>query len=107
MNPSVDDGNPPRPFRHLRMTEHCTPDPSSSQAPVHSVLVQKSVTTITNRAGRLSSWMLGKSSWIGNRQDANSWQPACTKVTQPGALNPPGVCPQALHRAQSPGYGRV
>ena len=26
MNPSVDDGNPPRPFRHLRMAEHRTPD---------------------------------------------------------------------------------
>ena len=26
MNPSVDDGNPPRPFRHLRVAEHCTPD---------------------------------------------------------------------------------
>src|ERR1700730_996374 len=32
----------------------------SSQAPVHSVLVQKSVTTITNLAGRLSVWMLGE-----------------------------------------------
>src|ERR1700733_14857899 len=44
MNPSVDVGCPPRPFRHLRMAEHCTPDPSSSRAPVHSALVQKSVT---------------------------------------------------------------
>ena len=44
MNPSVDVGRPPRPFRHLRMTERCTPDPSSSRAPVHSALVQKSVT---------------------------------------------------------------
>ena len=26
MNPSLDDGNPPRPFRHLRVAEHCTPD---------------------------------------------------------------------------------
>jgi hypothetical protein len=44
MNPSVDVGCPPRPFRHLRMAERCTPDPSSSRAPVHSALVQKSVT---------------------------------------------------------------
>ena len=44
MNPSVDVGCPPRPFRHLRVAEHCTPDPSSSRAPVHSALVQKSVT---------------------------------------------------------------
>jgi len=36
------------------MTEHRTPDRISSQVPVHSVLVQKSVTTITNVAGRLS-----------------------------------------------------
>src|SRR5215468_4280105 len=55
MNPSLDVGNPPRPFRHLRMAEHRTPDRIfSSRAPVHSVLVQKSVTTITNFAGRLS-----------------------------------------------------
>ena len=60
MNPSVDVGNPPRPFRHLRMAEHRTPDPSSSRVPVHSALVQKSVTAITNPAGRLSVRMLGK-----------------------------------------------
>src|SRR6185369_4877437 len=44
MNPSVDVGRPPRPFRHLRLAERRTPDPSSSRAPVHSALVQKSVT---------------------------------------------------------------
>ncbi len=44
MNPSVDVGRPPRPFRHLRMAQHRTPDPSSSRAPVHSALVQISVT---------------------------------------------------------------
>jgi hypothetical protein len=44
MNPSVDVGCPPRPFRHLRMAQRCTPDPSSSRAPVHSALVQISVT---------------------------------------------------------------
>src|SRR6266481_1905158 len=60
MNPSVDVGRPPRPFRHLRMAERCTPDPSSSRAPVHSALVQKSVTAITNPAGRLSVRMLGE-----------------------------------------------
>src|SRR5580692_7200406 len=60
MNPSVDVGNPPRPFRHLRMTERRTPDPSSSRVPVHSALVQKSVTVITNPAGRLSPVMLGE-----------------------------------------------
>src|SRR5579859_2847148 len=44
MNPSVDVGRPPRPFRHLRMAQRCSPDPSSSRAPVHSALVQISVT---------------------------------------------------------------
>jgi len=44
MNPSVDVGHPPRPFRHLRMAERRSPDLSSSQAPVHSALVQISVT---------------------------------------------------------------
>src|SRR6266436_10289427 len=53
MNPLVSVGNPPRPFRPFRMAEHGTPDPSSSRVPVHSALVQKSVTTSTNLAGRL------------------------------------------------------
>ena len=77
MNPSVDVGCPPRPFRHLRMTQRCTPDPSSSRAPVHSALVQISVTAITNAVGRLSKWMLGKSGGIGKRKAANSWQMSC------------------------------
>jgi hypothetical protein len=42
------------------MAERRTPDPSSSRVPVHSALVQKSVTAITNPAGRLSLWMLGE-----------------------------------------------
>jgi hypothetical protein len=35
------------------MAERSTPDPSSSRVPVHSALVQKSVTTSTNLAGQL------------------------------------------------------
>ncbi len=54
MNPSLDDGSPPRPLRRFRVAEHGTQDLESSRAPVHSVLVQKSVTTSTNVAGRLS-----------------------------------------------------
>jgi len=59
----------PRPFRHLRMTEHRTPDPSSSQAPVHSALVQKSVTRHhqpgrpafrLDAKARLREWQEGK-----------------------------------------------
>src|ERR1700736_5288521 len=69
MNPSVDVGNPPRPFRHLRMAERRTPDPSSSRVPVHSALVQKSVTVITNLVGRLSTWMLGKSPRMRKRRE--------------------------------------
>jgi len=79
MNPSVDVGNPPRPFRHLRMAERCSPDPSSSRVPVHSALVQKSVTAITNPAGRLSLWMLGKSRALGKWKTAKSWQVACNQ----------------------------
>jgi hypothetical protein len=79
MNPSVDVGNPPRPFRHLRMAERCSPDPSSSRVPVHSALVQKSVTVITNPAGRLSIWMLGKSRALGKWKTAKSWQAACNQ----------------------------
>src|SRR5579862_1769933 len=48
-------GNPPRPFRRLRVTEHGTPDLSKRVGPPFiQVLVQKSVTAITNEAGRLS-----------------------------------------------------
>src|SRR4249920_599197 len=79
MNPSVDVGNPPRPFRHLRMAERCSPDPSSSRVPVHSALVQKSVTAITNSAGRLSFRMLGKSEALGKWKSAKSWQVACNQ----------------------------
>ena len=82
MNPSVDVGNPPRPFRHLRMAERCTPDPSSSRAPVHSALVQKSVTAITNPAGRLSVVMLGEPPHIGKSQLANSWQTTCIQSNE-------------------------
>jgi hypothetical protein len=87
MNPSVDVGCPPRPFRHLRMAERRTPDLSSSRAPVHSALVQKSVTAITNPAGRLSIWMLGKSHALGKWKTANSWQVVCNQSNKRAALS--------------------
>jgi len=59
------------------MAQRRTPDLSSSRAPVHSALVQKSVTVITNLAGRLSIWMLGKTRAIGKWKTTNSWQMAC------------------------------
>jgi hypothetical protein len=59
------------------MTERRTPDPSSSRVPVHSALVQKSVTAITNPAGRLSIWMLGNNHALGKWKTANSWQVVC------------------------------
>jgi hypothetical protein len=40
-------------------------------------LVQKSVTAITNPAGRLSIWMLGKYHALGKWKTANSWQVVC------------------------------
>jgi hypothetical protein len=89
MNPSLDAGNPPRPFRHLRLAERRTPDRITSQVPVHSVLVQKSVTTITNFAGRLSGWMLGKAGQIRKRADVKSWHLAC--LTSRGAGYNDGV----------------
>ena len=79
MNPSVDVGCPPRPFRHLRMAQRRTPDLSSSRAPVHSALVQKSVTVITNPAGRLSIWMLGKTRALGKWKGAKRWQVVCNQ----------------------------
>ena len=110
MNPSLDDGNPPRPFRHLRVAEHCTPDQISSQAPVHSVLVQKSVTTITNRAGRLSVWMLGETSprWQeGGRKKLALSLPAGPMWGTAAPAIPPGACLPALHPARSTDAGRA
>jgi hypothetical protein len=46
---------------------------STSRAPVHSVLVQKSVTTITNFAGRL--YTLDARQWR-----IDSQEPACKKL---------------------------
>jgi len=43
------------------MAEHGAPDQITSQAPFIQALVQKSVTAITNLAGRLSFGMLGES----------------------------------------------
>src|SRR5437660_1367365 len=33
MNLSLDSGNPPRPFRHFRLAEHCTPGRSFESSP--------------------------------------------------------------------------
>ena len=59
------------------MAEHGTPDLLASRVPVHSALVQKSVTTNTNSAGRLSLWMLGNREEIGKWKMQNSWQEVC------------------------------
>jgi hypothetical protein len=53
------------------MAEHRTPDRLfSSQVPVHSVLVQKSVTTITNFAGRL--YTLDAREWRDDSQEGSA-----------------------------------
>jgi hypothetical protein len=59
------------------MTERSTPDLFASRVPVHSALVQKSVTTSTNSAGRLSPWMLGNREEIRKWKIQNSWQEVC------------------------------
>ncbi len=100
MNPSVDVGNPPRSFRHLRMTERRTPDPSSSRVPVHSALVQKSVTVITNPAGRLSLWMLGELLPHSKSESANSWQTTCNQ-SNPAPDSPLAIPPAILEAKMS------
>jgi hypothetical protein len=62
------------------MTEHSTQDLFASRVPVHSALVQKSVTTSTNPAGRLSPWMLGNREEIRKWKMQNSWQKVCKHV---------------------------
>jgi hypothetical protein len=44
-------------------------------------LVQKSVTTITNFAGRLSIRILGKSHPLGKGAAANSWHSICQQLS--------------------------
>jgi hypothetical protein len=63
------------------MAEHSTPDLFASRVPVHSVLVQKSVTTITNLAGRLSASMLGNYQAMRKREAQNSWQEVCKAMS--------------------------
>ena len=104
MNPSVDVGNPPRPFRHLRMAEHRSPDPSSSRVPVHSALVQKSVTAITNLAGRLSIRMLGKSRRLGKWKLAKRWQTACNQSNGKFTKGTCGACGSERRRTGQGGH---
>ncbi len=82
--PVLDGGNPPRPFRHLRVTEHRTPDLSSSQVPVHSVLVQKSVTTPPTPQAGFQDWMLGKPAKFRKPHPVKSWQRACKRLSALG-----------------------
>src|SRR5258707_15694745 len=77
MNPLVSVGNPPRPFRLFRMAERSTPDPSSSRVPVHSALVQKSVTTSTNLAGQLFVFDARKEFADAQEENPNNWQEVC------------------------------
>jgi len=55
------------------MAEHGTLDLISSRAPFIQALVQKSVTAITNLAGRPSSRMLGKIPEVRKRVGRNRW----------------------------------
>ena len=75
--PVLDGGNPPRPIRLFRVTERSTQDLFASRVPVHSALVQKSVATNTNVAGRFSFSMLGKCGTMRKREPENSWQKVC------------------------------
>ncbi len=78
MNPSVDVGRPPRPFRHLRMAQRRSPDPSSSRAPVHSALVQISVTRHHQR---------GRSAFkLDARENCCAWQVGESKKLAGGLL---------------------
>ena len=78
MNRQVDVGNPPRPFRHLRMAERRTPDLSSSESPFIQHWFKNRLPHY-QPAGRLSLWMLGELQWISNRGTANSWQRTCNQ----------------------------
>src|SRR5208283_1717819 len=102
--PVSDGGNPPRPIRLFRMAEHSTPDLFASRVPVHSSLVQKSVATITNLAGRLPPWMLGNREQFRKRKMQNSWQEACWQRFSYGragvGTGASRACPERSRRVQ-------
>jgi len=91
MNPSVDVGRPPRPFRHLRMAERRSPDPSSSRAPVHSALVQISVTRHHQHSRPAFFWMLGKFRVLG--------KPRTVIKMENGLLLGTNVCTKRLDKS--------
>jgi hypothetical protein len=91
MNPSVDVGRPPRPFRHLRMAERRSPDPSSSRAPVHSALVQISVTRHHQHSRPAFLWMLG--------EIPRPWQARDGKKMENGLLLGTNVCTKRLDKS--------
>jgi hypothetical protein len=73
MNPSLDDGNPPRPFRHLRMAEHRTPDRIYESGP-RSFGVGSKIGYHHHQLGR-SAFRLDA------RESPKIWQaPACKKL---------------------------
>jgi hypothetical protein len=69
------------------MAERSTPDLFASRVPVHSALVQKSVATNTNVAGRFSRLMLGNYREIRKRETQNSWQKVCNKPGPEGCAS--------------------
>jgi hypothetical protein len=62
-------------------------------------LVQKSVTAITNPAGRLSIWMLGKTCALGKWKTANSWQVVCNESNYGAGFGLGRVKPRIALRA--------
>jgi len=64
------------------MAEHGTPDLISSRAPFIQALVQKSVTAITNLAGRLTFAMLGKVQQLRKGGQRKRWYQGCIPALQ-------------------------
>src|SRR5438309_2004700 len=82
----------------------------SSQAPVHSVLVQKSVTTITNLVGRLSLWMLWENSRTTQEGDRKKMASSLlnAELRVPGSSPiPPADDPSALHPTRGKAGGHA
>src|SRR5438309_1363971 len=106
--PVIDGGNPPRPFRHLRVAEHRTPDRSFESSP-RSFGVGSKIGYHHHQPYRPTfNSMLGKAAPIRKRQEVKRWQLACLRraVNDQRPFRRAGLH-SGPHLTHAPGGGRV
>jgi hypothetical protein len=78
-------GNPPRPFRRLRVAEHGTPDLNESGPRSFRCWFKNRLPPSPTSQAGFQFWMLGKNPEIRKRGITNSWYSACQRLWLPGA----------------------